>query len=292
LLRANIPSSDKTSISQQTPTSIQTAISGQTPSGSEGGDYVLRRTAPGETTAESKEGATSNPPITIALSDGTQVDLPATTKPVTVKLSRESNTVQLNKPGLETSGSMRTLEFDASQVDAAFIPMVTIPAKELGELDPATVNIARVGDIQDNGETLKDQVIYLPFTKDSAGNIVVVDTAASSPAKAAASSGFSTGGRLAMPPAQAGGRTTVKYVVMTFQGHLEWQIAPRLVRMIPDASTLEFRRPADPIKDKEFLIVNGYFSNSCTKEGRFDFQWEIKDLPRLEGIFAYDRDAK
>ena len=104
--------------------------------------------------------------------------LPASAKPVEVKLSRLSNTVGLPQPALQTSGSMRTLEFDSTQVDDNFAPILTIPAKELGVIAQwPTVNIARVADMQVDGKILKDQVIYLPVTKDRAGNVVVVDTA-------------------------------------------------------------------------------------------------------------------
>jgi hypothetical protein len=154
---------------------------------------------------------------------------------------------------------MPTLEFDLSQVDERFMPILTIPAKELGDLALATVNIARVGDVQDNSTILKNQVMYLPVKKDSTGNLVAVDMATSTLVKAAAATSSLAGSLPAKPIAQAGGRTTVKYVVMTFQKHLEWQIEPRLVRMIPDAAADGLRRPADPTKDKDLLqmpVVN------------------------------------
>ena len=92
-----------------------------------------------------------------------------------------------------------------------------------------------MADMQVDGKILKDQVIYLPVTKDRAGNVVVVDTAVATFSRATASMGRSAGLQRAMPLVQAGGPTTVKYIPMTFQGHLEWQIEPQLVRMIPDS---------------------------------------------------------
>ena len=102
--------------------------------------YDVRAVAPGQTTPETVTGTTlPDKATTLALRDGTQVVLPASAKPVEVKLSRLSNTVELPQPALQTSGSMRTLEFDSTQVDDNFVPILTIPAKELGDLDLATV---------------------------------------------------------------------------------------------------------------------------------------------------------
>ena len=197
------------------------------------GDYVLRKTAPAETVPESTEGTTSSAVTTLKLSDGTQLDLPASNSLVAVKLSRESNTLQPQNPSLQTSGSMRVLEFDRSKIDQGFIPVLTIPAKELGDLALATANVMRIGDVQVGGQTVPDQIVHLPVTTDQAGNLVVVDTATATLATGGASGAFPAGNKLAKP-AQQSQMARVRFVVMTFQGHAQWLIAPRLVRMIPD----------------------------------------------------------
>ncbi len=216
--------------------------------------YTPRQVAPSETTPESASGTTSTEPTRITLSDGTQVEIPGSHAPATLTLSRESNTIQLTeKPDLQTSGSMRVLEFDLSEVGDNFIPRLTIPAAELGSLDLATTNVVRVGQYVVNGEMLPDDVAYLAVERDNAGNLVVVDGMI--PTIEDATAMLKGGGRPHMVSLkrQSSNRSRASYVLMTFQNHLEWSYEPRLIRMIPDNSVAEFRRPADLERDKELL---------------------------------------
>lgn len=222
--------------------------------------YVPGQPAPAETSPESKTGTTSAVPTTLILSDGTQVDLPGSPHPATVVLSRESNSITLaDKPDLQTSGSMRVLEFDLAETGENFIPRLTIPAPELGSLDLATTNVVRVGQFVVNGETLPDDVAYLPVERDAAGNLVVVDGLIPTIEDAAGMSAGGASAHMASLNRQRSKNSRVSYVLMTFQNHLEWSYEPQLVRMIPDASAPEYRRPADTDKDKELLqkpVVN------------------------------------
>jgi len=251
------------------------------------GAYLPRKAAPGDTTPETAQGVTSATPTTITLSDGTQVRLPPSASQVQVTLARADNTIQLSdQPALRTSGAMRTLEFDPAAIDENFVPVLTIPAGELGELDPVTVNVARVGDIQLEGETLHDQVMFLPITRDPDGNLAVVDTMTASLANLAGARQQTGGAKMAALRTTAG-KTTVQYSLMTFQEHLEWALDPRLVRMIPDATQKGYRRPADLKKDKELLqkpvtniivLVHGH--NEYEKDGSSaptaEEPWEIE----------------
>ncbi len=216
--------------------------------------YIPRQVAPAETTPESATGITTPGLTTIALSDGTQVELPGNPSPATVLLSRESNTIQLmDKPDLQTSGSMRVLEFDLSEVGENFIPRLTIPAAELGGLDLATTNVVRVGQYVVNGERLPDDLAYLSVERDGAGNLVVVDGLIPTMGDATAMLQRGSSVRKVSLKSQSSNRSKASYVLMTFQNHLEWSYEPRLIRMIPDGSVAEFRRPADLEKDKELL---------------------------------------
>ncbi len=254
LLLKNMPGGPEIGIPQNPPVIISENEEAGEP------DYELRRLAPTETASETVTGMTSGGPTVLSLSDGTRVRLPASASPVPVALTKESSTIQLeDRPDLQVSGSQRVLEVDLSQVGENFVPVLTIPAQELGDLDPATVNIARVGDVLVDGELQKDRVIFLPFTLDEDGNLVVVDgitTALSTPE--IGSRGSNTV-RMAAFRSRAAQVSRTRYILMTFQSHLEWQIAPRLVRMIPDASQPGLRRPADLKQDKELLqkpVVN------------------------------------
>jgi hypothetical protein len=237
-------------------------------------DFSPRNTAPGETQPESKAITTTTEETVIELSDGTTLNLPPNSKPATVALAKTTNTIQLNSSGLETSGSMRTIEFDPAEIDETFVPMLTIPSLEMGDLEPGTVNVARVGDIKINGEVISDFLMFLPATLDSNGNLVVIDTVSNSLANDQAVTSSLGNGKLAAIKPQTGRKIQVRYVTMTYQQHLEWQVAPQLVRMIPDETLPEFRRMADPKKDEELLkkpvmniivLVHGH--NEAEKDG-------------------------
>ncbi len=218
-------------------------------------DYGRRRTASGDTEPEYAEAVTSSAVTTISLSDGTRLDLPASSSPVPVRLSRQSNAIALEHPGLETSGSMRVLEFDPNTVDGSFIPVLTIPGCEFGELDLATVNIARVGPRWVDGMLIDNDLTYLSATRTADGDIQVVDTTMA--ALAAAWGSLYEASAKAVPGLAAqygdGKFNTVRYVPMSFQGHLEWYVHPRIVRMIPDPDAPGLRRPAVAAADKEIL---------------------------------------
>lgn len=218
-------------------------------------NYTLRRGASAETSPESVEGITDDTPTSLTLSDGTQLDLPAVAGKTTVRLSRESTSIQLNQPGFETSGSTRVIEFELDQLDTDFIPRLTIPVKEMGELDPATVNILRVGPRWVDGKILQNQITFMPLTMDSNGDIVIIDTQIASLAAAKTAFNSSSGAKMAsLAPQYGTGRfQTAKYVPMTFQAHLDWSISPLMVRMIPDANSPGYRRPANLTRDKEIL---------------------------------------
>ncbi len=142
------------------------------------------------------------------------------------------------------------------------------------QLDPATVNAVRVGDIRLNDEIIQDYVTFLPVTQDNNGNLVIFDGLSARLANPEAAKTKTGAGKLAMHTLQ-NGNTRVKYVLMTFQRHLEWEQEPRLVRMIPDESLKGYRRPADKVKDKALLekpitnvviLVHGH--NEYEKDGR------------------------
>ncbi len=288
-------------------------FSGSTPGGYDGGydsesyadddgfeslaseeDYSLQRIRGPETTPESVEGFSGYEATQFTLSDGSRLDLPASTAPVDVSFSRETTTIQFNEQGLETSGSTRVLAFNLAQIDSSFIPQLTIPASEMGELHPATVNILRVGPLWVNGEVLPDQVSYLPLTFDQNGDISFIDTDIAALAIAQTSWQPAGNGKMAALAGQYGdGRNVeVRYVPMTFQTHLEWYMFPRLVRMIVDPDVPGYRRPAEANRDRAVLqkpvnnvitLVHGH--NEEEKDG---------SAPPSAGepwLFAYKQDV-
>ena len=218
-------------------------------------NYSLQRILGAETTPESIEGFSGYEATQFILSDGSRLDLPASTAPVDVSFSRETTTFQFNHQGLETSGSTRVLVFDLAQIDSSFIPQVTIPSTELGELHPATVNILRIGPLWVNGEILLDQISYLPLTFNENGDITFIDTDIAGLAIAQTSWQSAGSAKLAALAGQYGdGRNmVVRYVPMTFQTHLEWFVHPRLVRMIADPDAPGYRRPAEADRDRTAL---------------------------------------
>ena len=251
-------------------------------------DYAPRATAPGEAEAESAEAITSSAPTTLSLSDGTRLDLPPTDSPVAVRLSRQTNTIAMEHAVLETSGSMRVLEYDPNAVDGAFIPTLTIPARELGGLDLAAVNVARVGPRWVDGFLVDDELTYLTATPTGDGGLRVVDTTTAALAAAWGSLYEASAGKTVAGLAQYGdGRFgTIRYVPMSFQGHLEWYVHPRLVRMIPDPDAPALRRPAVPTADRE-ILERPVTNIVVLVHGHNEEEWDGSSAPSAEEPWKY-----
>ncbi len=214
--------------------------------------YQPKQPAPGETTREAVDGVITADSSGVQLTDGTRLEVNNRTTPLNITLARESNTISLpDKPDLQPSGSMRVVTFDHASVDESFVVNLTIPAAELGELDLDTVNAVRVGKYVVNGQAQPDDVAVLSVTRDSAGNLEISDGLIPRIEDMSALASEPSAPHLANLAAQRGS-SSAQYVLMTFQDHLEWSYAPRLIRMVPDAAN-EFRHPADLKKDKDYL---------------------------------------
>ena len=203
----------------------------------------------------------------VGLSDGTAVDLPAVSDPdgppdtpfTRVQVSSQSSDVDLAGSELEPIGTMRVLTFEpfdpnafanndnlgVGRLQAAdFIPTLTLPTGTLGTSDADAVMVARVGDIYVDGHLETDAVRFLPAFYDDAGNLQVRDiyfpqSILSDLEERAATALFYRAA--VMRPRR------VRYVPASLLTSLNWSKEPKLVRMIPKASSTANRVPLDTL---------------------------------------------
>ncbi|MBI4658087.1 MAG: immunoglobulin domain-containing protein [Verrucomicrobia bacterium] len=247
-------------------------------------DYYPQPVVPGSTTDESKSITTTTGQLaSLSLSDGTKLEIPAWSAPVTVTLTRTSNTLDLGGALQQTSGSMRFVTYSGDITNTEFAPLITFPAKEAGSLK--AVNIARVSDLITVDGVLKNQIIFLPAQEDASGNLRARDVFLQSSAPAA----VTTLGN-AQPSTQT--TVTVLYSVSTYQGNPNYSVQPQLVRMIPDATDRaplsRYPKPAqDEILRKPVqnvvLLVHGH-----NEAERYGFETPEVGEPWL---FSYKRDV-
>ena len=210
------------------------APTGPGDAGSTGGVYAPRETAPGAAEPDSVSGETrTDAETTLALMDGTTVTLPPTGEPVRVTLARETNTIDLQRPGFETTGSMVVLSFSTAADTGEFAPSITVPGREAGEVAYATLQMARMSDILIDGEVVKDKISFLSVSSTAEGNLSAFDFMApvTSPEGTPA-------------PGEKERVYRVRYSLASFQRDFNWAEAPKLVRMEPDR-TIFGRHVAD-----------------------------------------------
>lgn len=196
----------------------------------------------------------------ISLNDGTNASLPDLPEAYTANLSRislsDSGAAKnissiLADDNLTPTGAVRSLSISGSGDPTSLVVQLTIPGSELGSINPATVNVLRVGDSFIDGELVTDYAMTLSAELDASGNLLVTDPylrdsipqfssiSLNKPNSAAAiNSRDSTG--------DSSWQVDAQYVLITFQGDLNWNRTPELIRMIPqpnDAAT-GYRRPA------------------------------------------------
>jgi hypothetical protein len=193
------------------------------------------------------------------LADSSGISLYGITDNAHAKLTKETNTLKLAKAGVETCGYCLELTLSGSDSVAYAKPVITFNRSQVGDINPATINIVRVSDKLDStGNLLKDQVDFLPVTKDAAGNYTALDylipiTAFKANGSATSQSFLQGLSSVFIPQAIAQQSkyfsempwiANVKYSIVTFQGDVNWARNPILVQMTPDTRKPYWRRPA------------------------------------------------
>ena len=229
--------------------------------------YESQPVVSGETAYEMSEGITiPNETFVINLSDGTKVDIPAIDGEIDISLERKSNTLDLEDRGMQTTGSMRVFSFSPPpnpDNPAEFLPSITIPAEDAGNIDPDTINMLRVGDCIVDGELVTDHYSFLPVHRDDDGNYVAIDTmmlitAHQENDRIASAEAYDLSDQI-LP-------NKVKYSLLTFQENLNWGRSPLLMRMLPDEMSPGKRKPAEGQNDVDLqapiinvvLLVHGH----------------------------------
>ncbi|MCX6251257.1 MAG: zinc-ribbon domain-containing protein [Bacteroidetes bacterium] len=223
-------------------------------------EYTAYPVVSGSTTTESKKiTAKAGSDAMDMLSDSSSVFIPGLKGNTSIELKKETNSIRLNLPGVQTSGYMLSLSIQGSDSIHTLMPRITIPRSQVGDINPLTINIVRISDvICGDGSIIKNQPRSLPVTLDKAGNYTALDylfpyTALSKKTTTARAGDIIT--RLAqalIPAACAEGNYlagfadvgNVTYSIITFQGDVNWKKTPKLVQMIPDRRTGHFRHPS------------------------------------------------
>lgn len=210
----------------------------------------------------------------MTLDDGTQVMLPdlgadyqgtLTRTSLTLRSALSDASAELVSDGWDTTGPARTLTLAGEQaIDPDNLRVdVVIPAQDLGSINPATAVVVRVADAYVNGEWQTGVMHTLPATVTAAGGLQVTDPHfrdSLTPSSATA---------LSRVVSSAPWQATADYVVMSFQGDLNWRQTPALIRMIPQPgdAAAGYRRPATTIERAELakkplcnlvLLVHGH----------------------------------
>ncbi len=263
------------------------------------GTYDPRPVVPPETTPESaSRSVPAGQEGLLALSDGTSVSIPSLTTPYSIVLDRQTNVLDLTALGQETSGSCRyvTLTFDQTPTETdiyQMMPVITIPASEVGSLNPDTVNICRVLEKIVAGKVVREYG-FLPAFRDSNGNYLARDVFVPADLLAQGS-----------PPAGATKATgglaplNLAYVPSTFQGNINWVRPCQLVRMVPDRSLAAKRQPLDKLSDEDkewerkkpiknvIVLVHGH--NETEKAGIPGTY--VSDEEKAPWFFSYKKDV-
>lgn len=236
---------------------------------------------PAPTTADyisTSQSAPAGSAANIVLDDGSQVEIPALLEGFDAQLERFSlsaaddvqsvlNTLA-DTTDLTPTGAVRQLRVDGSGDGASLQAAFTIPASELGTINPATLNVLRVGEVHIDGQLTQDTRL-LSATVDDQGNLIFVDPLlreglqSTSPTPMSATMQYASGG--------AGGSwsTQARYVVVSFQGSLNWNRPPYLIRMkpLPGDGARGYRRPVTSAERAELakqpicnvvLLVHGH----------------------------------
>lgn len=227
----------------------------------EGPEYSLQPLVSENTTPETKEAPIkAGEELLLSLSDSCSVLITGPEGNGEASFSKSDNTIKTAVAGIETSGYMVSLSVQLQGSMVPPKPVITIPKSQAGFINPATITMARVGDMFDStGNIIHNQVQFLPVSCDEKGNFTAVDylfplsapsTGSNSQAKANTSRGFM---QLFFPAAYAQSSpynqqmswvANVKYCIVTFQGHTNWSKKPLLSQMTPDSRKAYFRRPA------------------------------------------------
>ena len=223
-------------------------------------EYTSHALVSGSTTSETTEAdGMPGEILRMNLSDSSGISVFGVTDKVHAKLTKESNTLRIAKTGVETCGYSLELNIAGTDSVAYAKPVITFNRSQVGDINPATLNIARVSDKLDStGNVLKDQLDFLPVTKDAAGNYSALDyllpvTAFKANSPATSQSFLKGLSSVFVQEARAQESkyfsempwvANVKYSIVTFQGNVNWARNPILVQMTPDTRKPYLRRPA------------------------------------------------
>jgi len=246
--------------------------------------------------------APAGSPANVVLDDGSLVEIPALVEGFDARLERFSlaadgsvqnvlNTLA-DTTDLTPTGAVRQLRIDGSGDGSSLRATITIPAAELGTINPASLNVLRIGDVYIDGQLTEDTRL-LSATLDNQGNLSFVDPLLREGLKAPSPPLLSAALQNAAGGASGSWTAQAQYQVVSFQGSLNWNRPPYLIRMkpLPGDGAQGYRRPVTSAERTELakqpicnvvLLVHGH--NEDEKGGS-----SVATSQRAPWLFNYKR---
>ncbi len=228
--------------------------------------------------------------IEIVLEDGTRFVLEGNGSEMEAVASRLPVDFNLSDyipewEGFRITGSMRELKVTGAGNPSGIKPIISIPIQEIGSVNPETVVVLRIGDLNIDGELLVSHGMILPIITIADGKLKFLD--ASFPECVVPADEVEGSAELRVDTWVG----NVKYILLTYDNSLNWSKAPRIERMIPDTlkTSLGYRHWIGRASKSEklalikkpvcniILLVHGH--NELEKDGYVppsaDNPWEV-----------------
>lgn len=126
---------------------------------------------------------------------------------------------------------MRVLVIEGSEDPQDLKPIISIPVSEAGLINLETINVLRVGDLDIEGEHMKDHAVVLPVLAVEDGLLKFVDPLFPEAV-------FDPAGKSGEDAATRHWVGEVRYFLMTIDQSLNWSKRPVLDQMLPDSLLL------------------------------------------------------
>lgn len=201
----------------------------------------------------------------LSLGDGTTVSIPGLPESYSASLRKASLTDSeavknisgiLADDNLIPTGAVRSLSISGSGDPATLVVNLTIPGSDIGSINPATINVLRIADSYIDGEKVEDYAMTLTAILDASGDLQITDPYLRDAIEPFSSSdvnnlnGPSNAESAKRDNRDSSGNSSwqvdAQYVLITFQGNLNWNRTPELIRMVPQPNDAAsgYRRPA------------------------------------------------
>jgi hypothetical protein len=206
-----------------------------------GDEYSPGDGVPSDTTTNRVEiQVPGNNRVEIVLEDGTRFVFEGNGEPVQAEGARGPVDIDITVyapefVGLRPTGSMRSLKVNGAGDPSGIKPIISIPMAEIGTINPETVVVLRVGDLDVDGDVIENQGVILPVITLENEQLKFVD--AVFPECVIPEEGVQQDSSARSETAWVG---EVKYYLLSFDKALNWSKRPILERMVADTTAKDY----------------------------------------------------